>query len=233
MTNISTRKIHFTGQFELDPKSVAERLGATIVGSVSEGVDFVVTGRSPSTPRIDHAKHLGIKVMDEKGFFDHLELQHIWSDHQTAKAAWEEQAREEARQREIERAKARDEADEARRVKRLTMPHTKVTAEILTERDENPRLIEGEEYQNLTADQLREAINYGENDPYVVRDPDGTLSLVNAEFRGSPSSNFILHEREILLYEDGTFEQIDEDEDEEDEDEDEVEVALIVHDENK
>jgi hypothetical protein len=220
MTNISARKIHFTGQFELGPKSVAERLGATIVASVSEGVDLVVTGRSPSTPRIDHANHLGIKVMDEKGFFDHAKLSHIWSDHQDAKAA----RAEEERQQQVEWARQRAEADEALRVKRLTMTSTKVMAEILIEcwGHKNARLIDEAEYQSLTAEQLREAIRNGENEPHVARDQDGEFFLVNAEFRGWHSSNFTSEEKEILLYEDGTFECVEEDEDEEESEDEEA-----------
>ena len=41
---VKGKTIYFTGQFELDPQSRAERLGATIAKSMSEDVDWFVAG---------------------------------------------------------------------------------------------------------------------------------------------------------------------------------------------
>ena len=38
------KTIYFNGQFELGPQYRAEQFGATIVGSMSEDVDWVVAG---------------------------------------------------------------------------------------------------------------------------------------------------------------------------------------------
>jgi BRCT domain type II-containing protein len=67
---IKGKTIHFTGQFELDPQYRAERLGATIVKSMSKDVDWVVTGPGPSSIRLEQAQNLGIKVLDEEQFFE-------------------------------------------------------------------------------------------------------------------------------------------------------------------
>ena len=42
---VKGKTIYFTGQFELGPRYRAEQLGATIVESMSEDVDWVVAGR--------------------------------------------------------------------------------------------------------------------------------------------------------------------------------------------
>ena len=42
---VKGKTIYFTGQFELGPQYRAEQLGATIVESMSEDVDWVVAGR--------------------------------------------------------------------------------------------------------------------------------------------------------------------------------------------
>jgi BRCT domain type II-containing protein len=83
--NIITGKtIHFTGQFELNPQYCAERLGATVVKSTAPNtkrllgpVDFVVAGRSPSSICLEQAQNLGIKVIDEKGFVEFVNLQDV------------------------------------------------------------------------------------------------------------------------------------------------------------
>jgi hypothetical protein len=82
---------------------------------------------------------------------------------------------------------------------------------------ETARVIRGDDFLALTADQLREAIRNGENEPRVVRDGDGKFYLINAEFRGFPSNNYNPHETEVILYEDGSFETIDEDDEDEEE----------------
>ena len=42
---VKGKTIYFTGHFELGPQYRAEQLGATIVKSMSEDVDWVVLGR--------------------------------------------------------------------------------------------------------------------------------------------------------------------------------------------
>jgi hypothetical protein len=91
---VKGKTIHFTGQFELNPQYCAERLGATVVKSIAPDtkrllgpVDFVVAGRSPSSIRLEQAQNLGIKVLDEKGFFEFVNLKDVWEEHEKAKAA--------------------------------------------------------------------------------------------------------------------------------------------------
>src|SRR5262245_16492333 len=205
---LAGKTIHFTGEFKLCPQHHAERCGAKIVKSVFEGMDWLVKGRSPSTIRLEKANNLGIKVLDEKEYFELSGSPEIWREYEKAQAT----KAEKERQQRLEWENARAEYEKAWEIKRATMPNTRVTVDLLTEcwDFENGRLIEGEEYQSLTADQLREAIGNGENDPQVVRDEDGTFHLVNAEFRGQCSINFMPQEREIILYEDGSFEVVDE-----------------------
>jgi hypothetical protein len=211
---INGKTIHFTGQFELNPQYYAERLGATVVKSIAPDtkrllgpVDFVVAGRSPSSVRLEQAQNLGIKVLDEKQFFDLVGRSDIWVEYDKVKSA----RMEEEKRRADEWEKRRVEAERAREIKRATMPHTRMTVDLLTccGECETARLIEGEEYQSLTADQLREAISNGENDPRVVRDENGDFFLVCAEFRGQTSINFQPHEQEIELYDDGSFEIVE------------------------
>ena len=213
---INGKTIHFTGQFELNPQYCDERLGATVVKSIAPDtkrllgpVDFVVAGRSPSSIRLEQAQNLGIKVLNEKEFCDLVDPD-IWREHEKVKAA----EREEAKRRHAEWEKERAEAEKAWEIKRATMPHTRMTVDLLTccWVCETARLIEEEEYQSLTADQLREAIANGENDPHVVRDENGDFFLVCAEFRGQTSINFQPHEHEIELYDDGSFEVVELDE---------------------
>src|SRR3954447_8166562 len=61
--------IYFTGKFELDPQYRAEQLGATIVESMSEDVDWVVLGAGHSSTGLEQAHNLGIKLLDERMFF--------------------------------------------------------------------------------------------------------------------------------------------------------------------
>ena len=215
---IKGKSIHFTGQFTLNPQLRAEGLGATIVKSIApdtkqllEPVEFVVAGRSPSSIRLEKAQNLGIKVLDEKQFFELVDP-NAWIEHEKAVAARKEE--EERRMANLE--KERVEAERALEIKRATMPRVRATADILTEYFEcgTARLIVDEEYQNLTADQLREAIANGENDPHVVRDENGDFFLVYAEFRDLTSINFCPTEQEIELYEDGSFDVVEPDEDE-------------------
>ena len=54
------------------------------------------------------------------------------------------------------------------------MPHARTTVDIVTGCGDYgiARLVDDD---NLTADELREAIRNGENEPHVVRDEDGTF----------------------------------------------------------
>ena len=140
------------------------------------------------------------------------------NDWLAAQAAREQ---EEARQA-AEYAKARAEANRALEQKRATMSKTRQTTDVIMEHYDSGgpvRIIEGDEYDNLTADQLREAIKYGQNEPHVVQSVDGTFYLLNALYRDYVSSDFNPSEMYIDLYEDGTFEVIEEVEEDEEEDE--------------
>jgi hypothetical protein len=212
-SNLSEKSVLFTGSFELDPKRYAAQLGVTLTTSVSPDVSWIVAGRTPSTIRLAQAQQLGIPQLDEAGFFEVVGLQDKWREHDQAKAARQEQRERE----EAECRKRREEYATALELKRATMPHTRTTVDIITEcyHSGTARLVDDD---NLTADELREAIRNGENEPHIVRDEDGTFFLVNAEFRGDRSIYFNPEETEVILYEDGTFETIDEFEGDEDED---------------
>ena len=212
-SDLSEKSVLFTGSFELDPKYYAGQLGVTLTTSVSQDVSWVVAGRSPSTIRLAQAQELGIPQLDEAAFFEAVGLQDKWQQHEQAKAAREQ---EQERQR-AEARKREEEYEKAWELKRATMPHARTTVDVITEcyhTSGTARLVDDD---NLTADELREAIRNGENEPHVVRNGDGKFFLINAEFRGLPSDDFNPEETEIILYEDGSFEMIDEDEDEDDE----------------
>ena len=58
--NIAKGKtIHFTGQFELRPQYRAEQLGATIVESMSEDVDWLVLGPGHS-PTFSNRRRISV-----------------------------------------------------------------------------------------------------------------------------------------------------------------------------
>ena len=67
---VKGKTIYFTGQFELGPQCRAEQLGATIVKSMSEDVDWVVLGPGHSSTSLEQAQNLGIKLLDEGMFFE-------------------------------------------------------------------------------------------------------------------------------------------------------------------
>ena len=67
---VKGKTIYFTGQFELGPQYRAEQLGATIVKSMSEDVDWVVLGPGYSSTGLEQAQNLGIKLLDEGMFFE-------------------------------------------------------------------------------------------------------------------------------------------------------------------
>ena len=66
-------------------------------------------------------------------------------------------------------------------IKRATMPRVRARARIVTDRcwGHGPaRLIKEEDFLNLTAEQLREAICNGEHYPIVARDEDGDFLVL-------------------------------------------------------
>jgi hypothetical protein len=118
---ITGKTIHFTGQFELNPQYCAERLGATVVKSIAPDtkrllgpVDFVVAGRSPSSIRLEQAQNLGIKVLDEKGFFEFVNLKDVWEEHEKAKAAKQRDMKPEVEMETLETDLGRPLTDEER-----------------------------------------------------------------------------------------------------------------------
>ena len=82
---VQGKTIYFTGQFELGPQYHAERLGATIVKSMSEDVDWVVLGRGYSPTSLQQAQNFSIKVLDEKRFFELVDP-NAWNENEGCKA---------------------------------------------------------------------------------------------------------------------------------------------------
>ena len=67
----SNKKIMFTGGFKnmsrSEAKSIAEKNGGKVLGSISKKLDFLVVGNSkPTKKKIDQAKNLNIKIILEK-----------------------------------------------------------------------------------------------------------------------------------------------------------------------
>ena len=79
--------------------------------------------------------------------------------------AWNEHCKARLTEEEKWRTAEKEKRRAALEIKRATIPRVRATADIFTEYAHcgTARVIHGEEYQNLTADQLREAIDYGEN----------------------------------------------------------------------
>ena len=66
----SDKKIMFTGGFQnmsrSEAKSIAENNGGKVLGSISRKLDFLVVGKSkPTKKKIEQAKNLGIKIINE------------------------------------------------------------------------------------------------------------------------------------------------------------------------
>ena len=60
----------FTGGFQnmsrSEAKSIAENNGGKVLGSISRKLDFLVVGKSkPTKKKIEQAKNLGIKIINE------------------------------------------------------------------------------------------------------------------------------------------------------------------------
>ena len=69
-TPISGKLIMFTGGFidksRSELKFLAENMGAKIASTISKKTDFLVTGsQKPTTRKINDAKNLNIKILDE------------------------------------------------------------------------------------------------------------------------------------------------------------------------
>ncbi len=67
----SNKKLMFTGGFEnmsrSEAKAIAEQNGGKVLGSISKKLDFLIVGNSkPTKKKIDQAKELNIKVINEK-----------------------------------------------------------------------------------------------------------------------------------------------------------------------
>ena len=92
------------------------------------------------------------------------------------------------------------------------MPHVRAKARIVTDRGcggHGPaRLVNEEDFLNLTAEQLREAIVNGVYWPIVARDKDGNF-LVLCTTDAKNSIDFYPRTAEILLYDDGSFEVVE------------------------
>ena len=70
-TPLSGKLIMFTGGFEhqsrSELKSLAENLGAKIVSNISKKTNFLVVGsQKPTTKKINEAKKLNVKILNEK-----------------------------------------------------------------------------------------------------------------------------------------------------------------------
>ena len=67
----SNKKIMFTGTFKdmsrSEAKSIAEKNGGKVLGSVSKKLDYLITGdKNPTKKKIDQAKDFKIKILSEK-----------------------------------------------------------------------------------------------------------------------------------------------------------------------
>ena len=201
---VKGKTIYFTGYLGLWPQYRAEQLGATIAKSISEDVDWVVVGPGYSPTSLQQAQNFGIKVLDEKRFFQLVDPD-AWIEHEKAVAA-----RKEERERwAAENEKRRVEAERALEIKRATMPRVRTKARIVTDYGwgRGPaRLIKEEDFWNLTAQQLREAICNGEHASLVGRAEDGVFVLLCTN---EQHIDFCPRRAEILLYDDGSFDVVE------------------------
>ena len=67
----SNKRIMFTGGFQnmsrSEAKEIVENNGGKVLGSISKKLDFLVIGDSkPTRKKIDQAKQLKIKIIEEK-----------------------------------------------------------------------------------------------------------------------------------------------------------------------
>ena len=82
---VNGKTIYFTRGFELGPQYRAEWLGATIAKSMSEDVDWVVLGPGHSSTGLQQAQNFGIRVLDEKRFFELVDP-NAWNENEHRKA---------------------------------------------------------------------------------------------------------------------------------------------------
>ena len=75
----SNKNLMFTGGFEKmsrsEAKSLVESNGGKVLGTISKKLDFLVTGTSkPTKKKIEKAKELKIKIINEKDWYKLLNL---------------------------------------------------------------------------------------------------------------------------------------------------------------
>ena len=75
----SNKTIMFTGGFEKmgrsEAKSLVENNGGKVLGTVSKKLDILVVGSSkPTRKKIDNAKALGVKIVQENEWYKILDL---------------------------------------------------------------------------------------------------------------------------------------------------------------
>ncbi len=75
----SKKKIMFTGGFEKmsrsEAKSIVENNGGKVLGTISKKLDILVVGKSkPTKKKIENAKKLNIKIIEEKDWYKILNL---------------------------------------------------------------------------------------------------------------------------------------------------------------
>ena len=69
----------FTGGFEkmsrTEAKSIVEKNGGKVLGTISKKLNFLVTGNSkPTRKKIESAKGLKVKILSEKEWYEILNL---------------------------------------------------------------------------------------------------------------------------------------------------------------
>ena len=75
----SNKSLMFTGSFKKisrsEAKSIAENNGGKVLGSISKKLDMLIVGESkPTKKKVDKAKELKIKIIDEKEWYNMLNI---------------------------------------------------------------------------------------------------------------------------------------------------------------